>query len=177
MSIACTLRVTCSALDAPTIAEATLGLRSTQARARSAVERPASSASAETFATAVRTSSLIHREIMFLPPASSVARLPSGGASPGRYFPVSTPWASGDQTIWLMPSSSHVGTTSASMTRHNSEYCGWLDTSGTLSSSASAAAERIWSAVHSDTPRYATLPWWTRSANADIVTSSGVRWS
>ena len=35
---------------------------------------------------------------------SSAAREPSGGCWPGRYLPVSTPWAMGDHTIWPMPS-------------------------------------------------------------------------
>ena len=39
-----------------------------------------------------------------------------------------TPWASGDQTICPMPSFSHNGTTSASITRQMSEYWGWFDT-------------------------------------------------
>ena len=38
------------------------------------------------------------------------------------------PGAIGDQTIWPMPSFSHVGTTSASMTRQSMVYCGWLET-------------------------------------------------
>ncbi len=38
------------------------------------------------------------------PPISSlVAREPVGGGSPGTYFPVRTPWASGDQAIWEIP--------------------------------------------------------------------------
>ena len=63
-----------------------------------------------------------------------------------------TPCAIGDQTIWPIPSSSQVGTTSASMTRQSMEYCGWFDTSGIRSSRASAWAARISSARHSDTP-------------------------
>ena len=87
------------------------------------------------------------------PDFSSVAREPAGGGWPGRYLPVSTPCAIGDQTIWPMPSSSQVGTTSASMTRHSIEYCGWLETSGMLQ----LAGERVGrrgsaSAVHSETP-------------------------
>ena len=60
-------------------------------------------------------------------PRSSVAREPVGGAAPGRYLPVSTPWAIGDQTIWPMPSRSHSGMTSDSMTRQIMLYCGWLE--------------------------------------------------
>ena len=65
------------------------------------------------------------------PPASSVAREPSGGAWPGWYLPVRTPWASGDQTTWLRPASRLAGMTSASMTRYIAEYCGWLEMRGT----------------------------------------------
>ena len=39
---------------------------------------------------------------------------------------MSTPWASGDQTIWLIPRSRLVGTTAPSITRHSAEYWGWL---------------------------------------------------
>ena len=77
---------------------------------------------------------------------------PPAAAGPGRYLPVSTPCAIGVHTIWQSPSSSQVGTTSASMTRQSIEYCGWLDTSGIRSSLASAAAARISSARHSETP-------------------------
>jgi hypothetical protein len=90
---------------------------------------------------------------MFAPPLSSVAREPSGGACPGTYLPVSTPWAIGDQTTWEMPSSFDAGTTSPSMTRQSMEYCGWLEISCTPRSLARADASRIWSAVHSLTPR------------------------
>ena len=108
------------------------------------------------------------------PPFRSVARDPSGGAWPGRYLPDSTPWAIGDHTICAEPLLRQAGTTSASMTRHSIEYCGWLDTNGIRSSRASAAPARISSAVHSETPTYSTLPARTRSANAGIVSSSGV---
>ena len=88
----------------------------------------------------------------FAPDFSSVAREPSGGGWPGWYLPVSTPCAIGDHTIWPMPSSSQVGMTSASMTRHSIEYCGWFDTRWIFSSRASACAARISAARHSDTP-------------------------
>ena len=81
-----------------------------------------------------------------------MAREPAGCSWPGLYLPVSTPWAIGDQTTWPMPSSSQVGTTSASMTRHSMLYCGWFETSGIRSSRASACAARISSARHSETP-------------------------
>ena len=59
---------------------------------------------------------------------SLAARESRGGGSPGRYLPVSTPCASGDQTIWEIPSRAHSGITSASGPRHRIEYCGWLET-------------------------------------------------
>ena len=59
---------------------------------------------------------------------------------------MSTPWASGDQTIWEMPSRSHSGITSASGARHSIEYCGWLDTHLAIPSRASEAS--IFSAGH-----------------------------
>jgi hypothetical protein len=122
-------------------------------------------------------SSFMNRAIMSAPPFSSVAREPAGGASPGRYLPVRTPCAIGDQTICPIPSSRQVGTTSASMTRHSMEYCGCDDTRCTPSSSASAWPARICAAVHSLTPMYSALPARTTSAKACIVSSSGVSWS
>ena len=76
-----------------------------------------------------------------------------GGRLAGWYLPVRMPWASGDQTTWPMPSFSQRGTTSASITRHRSEYCGWFDTIRSKPiSSAIRKASAIWSAVHSETP-------------------------
>ena len=84
----------------------------------------------------------MNRLIMSAPPFSSVAREPAGGAWPGLYLPVSTPWAIGDQTIWETPSSRQVGTTSSSMTRQSMEYCGCEEISWMPSSLASAMARR-----------------------------------
>ncbi len=134
------------------IAVETLSFWRTQAMASCASESPASSASGRSFWTASRTSSFMKRLIMWAPPFSSVAREPSGGCCPGRYLPVSTPWAIGEKTIWPRPSSCEVGTMSCSMIRHRIEYCGWLETSGMRSSRARPCALRIWSAVHSETP-------------------------
>jgi len=134
------------------IADATLEFCSTQATASCAMVRPACSASGLSRCTVVSTSSVRNCLMKFAPDFSSVARDPAGGGCPGRYLPVSTPCAIGDHTIWLIPSSSQVGTTSASMTRHNMEYCGWLETNGIFSSWASACAARICSARHSETP-------------------------
>ena len=38
-------------------------------------------------------------------PIEPAARASAGGGSPRRYLPVSTPWASGDQTTWPIPCS------------------------------------------------------------------------
>ena len=78
---------------------------------------------------------------------------PSGGGLPGWYLPVSTPWASGENTTWPMPSRSHSGSTSGSITRHSSEYWGWFETmrSKPMSSAICRASAISW-AVHSETP-------------------------
>jgi hypothetical protein len=61
------------------------------------------------------------------------------------------------------------------MTRHSIEYCGWLDTMRSKPiSSAIFSAWAIWSARHSLTPTYSTLPWRTRSSKVLSVSSSGV---
>ena len=79
------------------------------------------------------------------------ARDPAGGASPGVYFPVRVPCASGDQTIWEMPFAAHSGNTSRSGSRHRIEYCGWLETNFSTSGRSSAAWMR--SGGHSLKPR------------------------
>jgi len=134
------------------IAVATLSFCSVQATASAAIDSPTSSASGLSSWTRDSTSSRIQFLIMSAPPLSSVAREPSGGCSPGRYFPVSTPCAMGEYTTWEMPSSAQVGTTSASMTRHSMEYCGWLEIIEMPRSWARACPARSWSAVHSLTP-------------------------
>src|SRR6185312_1423159 len=150
---ASTLLATCSGREAPTSAAATLSLFSTQAIASWAMLRPTSSAIGASRCTAVSTSSVRKRLIADAPPpCSSVALVPSGNGSPGLYLPDNTPWAIGDQTIWLIPRSAQVGTTSGSITRHSIEYCGCEEISWKPSSPASAWPSRICSAVHSLTP-------------------------
>ena len=78
------------------------------------------------------------------------ARESGGGASPGLYLPVSTPWASGDQTTCEMPLRSHSGITSASGARYSAEYCGWLETN--LSTPGRSSAAWIRSGGHSLKP-------------------------
>ena len=169
--------VTCSGREAPMIAVATLSFCSTHATASCASERSSSAAIGFRSCTRWSTSSCSQRLMKLAPPFSSVARLPAGSSPPGRYLPVSTPCAIGDQTTCEMPSSSDVGTTSPSITRQSAEYSGWFEISCTPSSFASAAPARSWSAVHSETPMYSTLPARTMSANAWKVSSSGVKWS
>ena len=79
------------------------------------------------------------------------ARVSAGGGSPGRYLPVRTPCASGDQTICEMPFAAQSGMTSSSVPRRSSEYCGWLDTN--FSTPGRSSAAWICSGVHSLKPR------------------------
>ena len=95
------------------IAEATSGRRSTQARASWDMLRPASSATGAGGPTATSVASSSSAPIV-RPILRDVARDPGGGALSGWYLPVSTPSASGDQTIWEIPCLSHRGMTSRS---------------------------------------------------------------
>ena len=70
--------------------------------------------------------------------------------SPGAYLPVSTPWASGDQTICEIPCSAQTGNTSASGARQIMLYWGWEETNFAAPGTSSAA--RICSGVHSLNP-------------------------
>lgn len=79
----------------------------------------------------------------FRVPSSEVKRESVGAPSPGMYLPVRTPWANGDQQICPKPSSSLVGTTSSSMTRHSIEYWGWFEIRPIPRSLASLAPARI----------------------------------
>jgi hypothetical protein len=106
------------------------------------------------------------------PMSRELARVSSGGFSPGRYLPVSTPWASGDHTTCEMPLAAHSGITSASGARQSAEYCGWLETNFATPGSSSAC--RIRSAGHSLKPIWRALPSSTTSVSASIVSSSGV---
>ena len=88
---------------------------------------PSRSAIGTTRCTASSTASSRHWSII-RPIRSDVARDPSGGGSPGLYLPVSTPCASGDQTICEIPFAAQSGITSASGTRQSIEYCGCDET-------------------------------------------------
>ena len=113
--------------DAPTIAQASSGRRRTHASAISVRLIPSCSAIGRSRSTAARVSSFSTRPMKtFI--ASLAARESLGGVSPRRYLPVSTPWASGDQTICEIPLASHSGNTSASGACHSIEYCGCEET-------------------------------------------------
>ena len=88
---------------------------------------------------------------MKLPICSELIRLSAGGGSPGAYLPVSTPCASGDQTICEMPFAAQSGITSRSGPRQSIEYCGWLETN--FSTPGRSSASWIFSAGHSLKPR------------------------
>src|SRR5258707_10894263 len=113
---ALTFSRTCSGLPAPTIAAETFGFCSVHATANCDRVSPASSATGRSCWTRPRIAS-VRYSAMKREPLLSVAREPAGGAAPGRYFPVSAPCAIGDQTIWPIPSFSHNGTISDSITR------------------------------------------------------------
>ena len=100
--------------EAPTMAEATFGSRSTQASANWARLRPASAASGFSLLRPPRAPARASRRSIQPPISSLVARLPAGGGASGLYLPVSTPWPSGDQTICEMPLAAQSGITSSS---------------------------------------------------------------
>src|SRR4051794_3028051 len=166
-----TLSSTCSGRDAPMIADATFGSRSTHASASCASVIPSSSAIGCSCCTRSRSVWLRARPMNW-PIESEVARVPSGSGSPGLYFPVKTPCASGDQTICEMPLAFEAGMTSRSGPRQSIEYCGWLETN--FSTPGSCAASSILSAGHSLKPSQRALPARTTSVSASIVSSSGV---
>ena len=87
-------------------------------------------------------------------------------------MPVSTPWASGDQTICEMPCSSQKGISSASGARQIMLYCGWEETNFFASGTSSEAS--ICSTVHSLKPISRALPASQTSVSASIVSSIGV---
>ena len=68
---------------------------------------------------------------------------PRRGSSPGAYLPLSTPWASGDQTICEIPCSAQSGKTSASGARQIMLYCGWDETNFAAPGTSSAGADLL----------------------------------
>ena len=76
--------------------------RSTHPNASWAIVRPACSATGRRRCTASSTRGSTSQPMKSLM-LSLAARESRGGGSPGRYLPVRTPWASGDQTICEMP--------------------------------------------------------------------------
>ena len=107
-------RAPAPAREAPTIAEATFSLAQHPRERELGHRDPEALRDRDEPLDALehvvrRASSPIIRPIRAL-----VAREPSGGGSPGRYFPVSAPCASGDQTICEMPFAAQSGITSLS---------------------------------------------------------------
>jgi hypothetical protein len=86
-------------------------------------------------------------------------------------LPVSTPCASGDQTICEIPCSRRAGSPRPPA-RQSAEYCGWLETNFATPGQLERLA--ICSAGHSLKPDPAALPASTTSVSACIVSSSGV---
>src|SRR5665213_1049552 len=155
----------------PTIAEATFGSRSTQARANWESVQPASRAIGFRFWTASSTG-WVSQVCIITPMVSLVARESAGDAAPGGYLPESTPWASGDQTICETPLAAQSGMTFSSGRRHSREYCGWLETKRSTPGVAKAAS--IWAGDHSEKPIWRALPWRTTSLSASMVSANGV---
>ena len=152
MSAAATFSWICFGLVAPTIAEAIFGFFRIHAIASWPKVMESSSAIGFRFWTAFNTSSCIHLATIW-EPDGSVALDPAGTGCPGRYLPVSTPWAIGDQTICEMPFAWEVGITSGSMTLQSIEYWGWFETMRSkFISLAISTAAWICSAFHSETP-------------------------
>src|SRR5262249_35884351 len=100
------------------------------------------------------------------------ARESFGGGESGEYFPVSTPWPKGDHTICEMPLAALIGITFFSGNRHNSEYCGWLETK--CSTPVIWIASSICLGDHSEKPIQRTLPLCLARVSASIVSASGV---
>ena len=66
----------------------------------------------------MQRAAMAERTLAFMGRSDSLAaRESSGGCCPGRYLPVRMPCASGDQTIWPMPSAAQSGNTSRSGSR------------------------------------------------------------
>ena len=133
------------------IAEATLGSRSTQARANWARLRPASAAIGFSRWTARSNSGCMSRWMK--PPISSlVARVPGGGGPVGLVL-------AGEHALGRAAtrrsarcrSRRRAGSPPPPAARQSSEYCGWLETNFATPGHASIAA-RILSAGHSEKP-------------------------
>ena len=93
------------------------------------------------------------RRPIVAPMRSLVARVSAGGGEPGRYLPVRTPSASGDQTIWEISFSRQSGITSPSGARQSSEYSGCDETNFSKPRSRVSSSERwISSGVNSLKP-------------------------
>ncbi len=75
---------------------------------------------------------------------SLTARESAGAWAPSLYLPVSTPCASGDQTICETPFAADRGMTFSSGCRCSREYCGWLETNFSTPRSANAASICSW---------------------------------
>src|ERR1700733_4255518 len=102
----------------------------------------------------------------------SAARLSVGAGARGSYLPVSTPCASGDQTICEIPDFEQSASSAFSGSRCSREYCGWLETNFSTPAILSEASTR--STGHSEKPTYLVFPERTACVRASIVSSSGV---
>ena len=140
---------TCSGRDAPTIADVT-------SAAQHPRERELGHRDAEPLAIGRALHAgehVVGSKRPIAQPISALAmREPSGGRSPGRYLPVSTPCASGDHTTCPMPFAAQSGNTSSSGSRKSSEYCGCDETNFTTPSGTRSSAAWICAGVQFEKP-------------------------
>src|SRR5437773_10326003 len=121
---AAALSFTCSGRDAPTIAEVTFGCLRTHASANWATVSFALAASCPTSCTASRVAGANQFGFRNAPIEGLAARLFAGTGEFGKYFPVRTPCASGDQTTCEIPDFADRESNPFSGSRCNREYCG-----------------------------------------------------
>ena len=151
------------------------GRRSTHASASCAIVRPGPSATGRSRCDGLEHAVVRRSRSMNAPIVARVARgVPAAARSPGRYLPVSTPCASGDQTICEIPFAAQSGKTSLSGARQSIEYCGWLETNSSDGRRASSAASDLLRRplAEAEVARLARAA--RPRCSASIVSSSGV---
>ncbi len=164
----------CSAVRAPTSADATPGRPVSQDSAMSAGVRPCCSAADRTASRIRQVRGVPRRSHASTPrPGSSPSRLAPVGGSPSRYFPVSQPEARGPHARQASPACSAAGSTSHSTSRASRLYWDWWLTR--RGSSTSAASAAICHPGRLLTPTWPTRPDPSASAKKVATSSSGVR--
>ena len=156
----------------PSSTEATVGVAPALARARAVIDTPCSSAMAVSAPTAASLASSVGS--MNVP--SREPRDPSGGAWPGRYFPVSQPPVSGLQTRAAM-SSSVERAHDLGLAGAHQQRVGELVGDGSGHAEGVGHARRCRAsigAVSTEVPQWPTRPRSMRAPMASTVSSIGV---